>query len=354
MKEDVNDKWPLIANTEIISYLDKAFRQGSPDGSYVFSGPDNLGKTRVAIFFAQLLLCLSPKEKSGQMLPCGICNSCRKFQKRKQDDLLISQSDLSEIHGDFHVLKKSREKKNISVEQVRDFIHILSLSSFGDGYRIGIIKQAEALSNEAANALLKTLEEPSPKTLIILVVKDPDSLPATIISRSQHLRFRTASAELIYEHLLKNYSQSREKARDLSRLSLGRPALAFKFLEDQEFYDFYTGNAEKILDIMDADINGRFHIIENLIDKKLIGQEAVLIAHRIIEIWQGLVRDKMLLGLGHKNLIQHIYLRDKLEKKGRVDPASLLALAKSLRNAHSLLDSNVNYRLVFESVALNI
>ncbi len=343
----------MVANTQISEYLKKSILNNRVGGTYIFAGPDNLGKTTVAKFFSQIMLCQSPKTFNGELLPCEICPSCRKFSLKTDEG--IEQKDLSEIHGDFHIIKKEKDKKNISIDQIRDFVGILNLSSFGGVYKIGIIKHAEGLSSNAANALLKTLEEPKDKTIIILITQDIEALPATIVSRSQVLTFKPVEADLIYEYLVNDLKVKREKARDLARLCLGRPALAVKFLEDDDFYNFYNEKVEAILAMRTKDINGRFQIIDTLLDKKIKGQEAVRVATRILEIWQGVTRDAILLLLGHNNLIQHIYLQDKIKKDGsEQDLSKLINLSKVLSSAHIFLKANVNPRLVFEKIALNI
>jgi hypothetical protein len=169
------------------------------------------------------------------------------------------------------------------------------------------------------------------------------------------LTFKPVKTNLIYEYLIDDLQIKREKARNIARLCLGRPALAVKFLENSEFYEFYDNKARAILDMNINDINGRFKIIDNLLDKKLKGQEAVLVATRILEIWQGLLRDSLLLFLGHNDIVQHIYLRDKIKiNRGRDGLSQILNLSKALSSAHISLRANVNPRLVFEGIALNI
>ncbi len=348
-------KWPLVANNQISEYLKKSLINNRVGGTYIFCGPDNLGKTTVARYFAQIVLCAKAKVQENDLYPCDTCSSCKKFIFDNNISKSSGQKNMSDVHGDFHILKKEKDRKDISVEQVRDFIRILSLSSFNGRYKVGIIKHADKLNQSGANALLKTLEEPKKDTIIILIVQDVESLPATIVSRSQILHFRPVKAEIIYEYLVDVYGVQREKARDLSRLCQGRPALAVKFLENKDFYDFYNNKVEALLDIFSADINGRFAIIDALFDKKIKGQEAVVLASRILEIWQGVTRDCLLLILGHKHIVQHIYLQDKIKRTRREHTVmEIVKMSKTLSSAYGFLGANVAPRLVFENIALNI
>ncbi len=132
--------------------------------TYVFAGPRDLGKSSLALAFARNLW-------------------------RQDRGVEVSQDDFTSLNSDLYILDKEPEKKQISVEQARDFIKRLSLSSFSNSYKIGIIKEATTLSIEAQNALLKTLEEPKDKVIIILLIEDTSVLMPTILSRSQVLYF---------------------------------------------------------------------------------------------------------------------------------------------------------------------
>lgn len=200
--------WPLVGNLQITEFLEKSILNDKVAGAYIFTGPDNLGKTTTANFFAQCLLCENKEAGSGN-LPCENCNSCHSFHSG--NNIIISDAKDEKqraAHSDFTIVKRAKDKKNISIEQVRGLIKTLSLSSFLNSYKIGIIKHADALSTEAFNALLKTLEEPREKVIIILIVKSLDSLPATIISRSQILRFGPVEVNVIYDYLIKNHKAS--------------------------------------------------------------------------------------------------------------------------------------------------
>lgn len=356
MQTQIKNAWPLVGNEHIAAYLRQAISKDTVSGTYIFSGVDDLGKTTTAVFFAKLLLCAKPQKLGEDLLPCETCRSCRRFgQTGLQGESDPEQSDFSQVSNDLYLLRKEKDKKDIPVDHVRDFIHALSMSSFGGAYKIGIIKQAENLNQSGANALLKTLEEPKERVLIILIVKDIDSLPETIISRSQYLRFRPASIDQVYDFLVQSHGVSREKARDAARLSLGRPALALKHIKDEEFHAQYLSRADSFLELPKLSAIERFQLIENLIDKKVQGQEAVGLSRRVLEIWQGLTRDMLLLNLGHNNLVQHVYASERLkEAMIRLGPEKLLALSLSFRSAYDYIESNVNPRTVLENVIIDI
>jgi DNA polymerase-3 subunit delta' len=347
--------WPLVGNQQITDYLEKCLNQNTIGGTYIFNGPDNLGKTTLAVYFAQSLLCDNFKIAKGA-IPCGHCPSCLRFSARQNPDEsgASEQSEIGEAHGDFHIVKKEKDKKYISVDQIRDFIRTMSMSSFSNSHKIGIIKHADKLNSESANALLKTLEEPRKDVVVILIVQDIETLPKTIVSRSQLLNFFPVKPEIIYDYLLTK-NASRDDARDFARLSLGRPALAVKFLENRDFKDGFNKRAKIFLNFAKQDINERFLAIEELVGKKFVGQEAVIEAVRTLEVWQGVLRDMLLLEYGFNNLLQHQYLEaDILRLKAGFSLPKLVKVFEIMKKSRDYLKANVNPKLVLDNVAVSI
>jgi hypothetical protein len=343
------NNWPLVGNRQIADFLEKSSATGHLNGTYIFLGPRQLGKTAAAIFFAQTLLCLERKDKAFSW-PCGRCPSCRQFARQKNSD------NLEAAHGDFHILKKNPAKKNISIDEVREFIRLLSLSSYFGSYKIGLIKGADGLSIEAANALLKTLEEPRLKVIIILTVSRLEALPATIVSRSQVLRFAPVKFSEIYDYLIKERACQRGLAKSAARLALGRPALAAKFAEDKDFYERHLETADVFLKFFNQDISVRFKCLGALMEKDDSEEEnQELKALNILSVWQGAVRDLLLLSLANRDLIQYEDRRQELEAISRRQATS--SWSKALKNiflAESYVRANVSPRLVLENIAAQI
>ncbi len=125
----------------------------------------------LAAWIAQLVLC-----QERARAPCGHCTACRRVAARQ--------------HPDLNWVSLVDESREIKIDQVRELAADLALKSHGGGYKVGVITPADALNRFAANALLKTLEEPPGTTLLVLVATQPSRLPATIRSRCQRLRIR--------------------------------------------------------------------------------------------------------------------------------------------------------------------
>ncbi|PIR13654.1 hypothetical protein COV49_01435 [Candidatus Falkowbacteria bacterium CG11_big_fil_rev_8_21_14_0_20_39_10] len=347
-KKSEKSNWPLVGNRHIIDFLSKSIANKKVSQAYIFLGPDNLGKTTVANYFAKTLLC----HRVEAAIACGQCDSCRQFgQADREDEKNLSANK----HRDFYLIKREPDKKNISIEQVREFIRGLSLSSFLNSYKIGVIKNAESLSQEAANALLKTLEEPKEKVVVILIAADLDAIPLTIASRSQILNFYPVKTDIIYDFLIDKHGSSRSEAKNLSRLALGRPALAVKFLKDKEFKKNYISRAQIFLDFFSQDINERLAKINEIMGAGKDGQESVRTALKAVECWRGLGRDLLLSYFGNDDLTQYEIFRQNFSLlKDKIQPARILKIIEILKEAQEQITANVNPKLALENVAVNV
>ena len=333
----------MVGNEHISAFLSKSIKNKKIAGSYVFCGPENLGKDIAAVYFAKVLSCQNRKEDA----PCDKCASCRKFN--------VNKGDSQTMHSDLYFLEKDDEKKNISIEQVRGLISRLSMSSFLNSYKIGIIYEAHSLSTEAANALLKTLEEPRKNVVVILITPKIESLPQTIVSRSQILKFIPVQADKIHDYLVEKFEITRSAAKNFAHLSMGRPMLALKFLEDKEFYDDYMKKVKIFIDFFDKGINDRFELAGGLSNEKKSNQENVAQILKIIKIWESLVRDLLLLELEHNDLISNEIVRaDLLRIRDKCRTGRLLKISASLQQAERYLLANVNPKLVLDQIVVNM
>jgi DNA polymerase III subunit delta' len=342
-KNNKKINWPLFGNKNVIDFLSKSILNDSVSGAYLFLGSEDLGKTTVAEYFAKSLLC----EGIDELLPCEKCFSCRQFNKKNHTDFVfIEKKQAGEDN--------KKAIKNISIEQVRDFSRALSMSSFSGSYKIGLIKDSDYLSENAANSLLKILEEPKEKALIILTAKNIENLPATISSRCQILNFYPANFDLLYNYLIKEFKISRIKAKNIARLSLGRPAKARKYLEEIDYYNNYIYEVKIFIDFLKQSFNERFSKIEELVGIKTDVEKNKKI-NNIIESWQGIVRDLILLSLGQPNIIRNESLRQELEaaiKEIKVE--DLIKINKLLENSKQSLKANVGVKTVLDNIAVNV
>jgi DNA polymerase-3 subunit delta' len=179
-----------------------------PHSSLLLSTP-GLGAEHLANWMAALALCDSQSER-----PCGVCPSCA---------LLRSDS-----HPDFHLVRLEEDAKQIKVDQVRELIGSLALKSYRRGYKVGIIEGAETLNANGANAFLKTLEEPSNDTMLIIIARPTHRLPATIASRCVRLALRPPPPDEAIAWLKAHGSPADQNWNAALALAGGAPLLALE------------------------------------------------------------------------------------------------------------------------------
>ncbi len=152
-----------------------------PPHALLFKGAKGIGKLNLAMNFAQLLLCQKPGELG---FACGKCSSCHWFEQESHPDFRLLQSELLNLDGE-EAESGKKPSKQISVDQIRELADFIGMSAHQGGRRVVIIHPAETMNANAANALLKNLEEPPQGLLFILVSHKPQQLLPTILSRCQ-------------------------------------------------------------------------------------------------------------------------------------------------------------------------
>ena len=243
----------VIGQNTATTQLRRAYAQGRLSHAYIFDGPAGVGKRTTALALAALLLCRSPQEADS----CAHCPSCLQLEAGSHPDLLLLQP----------------QGRTIKIKQIRELrLRLASAASYG-GYTVVIVEQAESMSIEAANAFLKTVEEPQGEVCFILLTTNAERLPETIRSRTQLVRFKQlgssslrrllglqaddAAAELVLElaggsltraqALLNDSSlreQSQERARALTELLQSLPTRHDGAL--LRFADAFMGEREAV------------------------------------------------------------------------------------------------------------
>ena len=213
----------IIGQEKAINILLGTLSQNRIPSSYLFAGESGIGKKFTAVNFAKTLNCLNSQPSDC----CDECPSCKKID--------------SQTHPDFMMV--TPEKSEIRVEEVRAIEEALSFAPYEGKRKVVIVDEAEAMNASAANAFLKTLEEPPPQSIIILIASSPERLPETIRSRCSRVNFLPLSAARC-EEVIKNQPGVRgrvEKDSQLStvsRLSMGRPGLAISndLIEERDWF----------------------------------------------------------------------------------------------------------------------
>jgi len=308
--------------------------------AYLFTGPAHIGKMTLALNLAQALNCEAVEP------PCGQCDACEKVASAKHADVQIvgvSQTDDA---------AEAKSRTEISIDQIRQIQHAVSLPPFEGRYKIFIIDGAELLSIEAANCLLKTLEEPTDKTIIILLTINERLLPATVISRCQRVELPPLAVGEVETALSRGWAIEPPAAKLLARLSHGCLGWAVSVALDNGILQQRAERLDTLLDIIAADGEERFVYAARWAAQ--FSQNRGL-AQEKLDLWLDWWRDLLLVKAGVSDSVTNVdrlaTLTDMARGYGLVQIKTYI---NSIRAAGDQLRQNANPRLVFEVLILNL
>jgi len=334
--------WQTIGHAKIIDLLQRAISQGSLSHAYLLAGPAQVGKMTLARDLAMTLNCGEQPEQR----PCGQCSSCNKILEGKHADVQIVALNQNTEAED------TKERTEIGIDQIKDVLHSASLPPFEGKYRVYIIDEAGLLSMEAANCLLKTLEEPSAKVVFILLSSNPGRIPVTVISRCQRLNLAPAKTSEIESILINRWNIEPAKARLLARLSHGSPGWAIEVSQKANWLQERNEKFEKMLAVIKSNYSERFAFAAQLAQQFAKKREGV---YETLDTWAGWWRDILLVKTGCLDDITNLDYRPGLDgMAGAYSLAQIRDILYYLQTAGEQLKLNANARLTLESLMLNI
>jgi DNA polymerase-3 subunit delta' len=325
----------VAGHRRLLSLLSQAIRRQSLTPSLIFSGPEGVGKRLTAISVAQELNCISPIEATA----CGTCTVCRRIARGAHPDVMTIEPG---------------ETGSIKIDQVRAAIERAVFRPFEGRRRVTIIEQADALVIAAQNALLKTLEEPLPASVFVLVTSRPDTLLPTVRSRCAHLRFGRLQVSDVAMVLEKSEGFSQKDALAAAAASDGSVRRALD-LEADEFAEA-RGDAEDLLQVVGRDPRTRLERAKALL--KGGGSAPEERAHLSVRLdaMGSLLRDVGLLSSGaDTRLVANIDRRPVLDTMARTLRADTISRAfAAVARAQEALDQNVSPKVVADWLAINV
>ncbi|MDP2730806.1 MAG: DNA polymerase III subunit delta' [Dehalococcoidales bacterium] len=340
--------WSVIGQARAVALLQRGLEKGSLAHAYLLVGPAQVGKMTLALDLARALNCEAAEPPFGeaQGRPCGECLSCQKITSAKHADVQII--GLSH-NGDS---EEAKLKTEISIDQIRQVQHSASLPPFEGKYKVFIIDGAELLSIEAANCLLKTLEEPIGKAVFILLTTNERLLPTTVVSRCQRVELHPVPFAEIETALNRNRGVEPEKARLLAKLSRGCPGWAISASLDDSLLQQRAERLDRLLTLISADAEERFTYAAQLAAQ--FGQNRGLVQEEL-NLWLDWWRDLLLVKAGLIDNITNIDRLDSLsDLAGGYTLAQIRASIDSLLMAWEQLKQNANPRLVLEVLMLDM
>ncbi|MDZ7798389.1 MAG: DNA polymerase III subunit [Patescibacteria group bacterium] len=337
MVEKIFQEALYSGHKKVFDYFNKSIEKKKLSHAYLFLGPEGVGKKEAAVNFLRRIIC----QKKKNSAPCLKCQSCQIFRRKTS--------------ADFLEIKKKSDKKNISIEQIRALIDHLSLKPLNWPYKFALIDQAELMSESASNSFLKTLEEPSDKTIIILIASNKNRLPETITSRCQTIRFNFISHSLIFDYLKKSQLINNQKASSISQIVQGRISQARKMARDNEYFESYQETINRFLNLFSFSLADRFKEISSLYGNLTPSKNSFINYHSLINIWLTVLRDLLLYQSDQENKITFVFKKNIYKKiiKGKKD-LYFKKLIDHLIVTKMLIDRNLNPKIVLENFILKI
>jgi DNA polymerase-3 subunit delta' len=310
-----------------IRILQQAMRRNRMAHAYLFYGTKGIGKRSTALIFARALNC-----RTGQEDACDRCPSCLKADHRNHPDLRII-----EPAGQF-----------IRIQEIRDLQQQMTFRPFEGGRRTFILVDAEKMNGPAAGALLKTLEEPTPSNILILISSRPYLLPLTVLSRCQPLRFNPLSRDTVERYLQERLSVLPPAARLLAASSGGSIGRAIE-MNDADYLSLRNSMLEQVMGPQPQDPLRLFSILQTF------GQERKDILERL-DILRGCFRDALVYketGMSH-----YLTNQDRAPEiqsfAGAHSAPELLKHIRTVDRACRAIDQNANKSLTLEAMMFRL
>lgn len=319
----------VIGHEQIIEHMKTAIERGRVTHAYILNGEAGSGKKMLADIFAAALQC----EDHGTD-PCGTCKSCLQAGSGNQPD----------------IIKVTHEKASISVDDIRTQLNAdIDIKPYSSKYKIYIIDDADKMTEQAQNALLKTIEEPPAYGIIMLLVTNKNKLLPTILSRCVTLNLKPVSTDLIADYLMKEYQVPDYNAHISARFSQGNLGKAVRYSTSEEFNE----SKDKILHLLKYLEN--MQVYEILDGIKQLGEHKLEI-YDYIDIMMLWYRDILLYKVtDNPNQLlfraEYPYIKKQAEQIGYDGIENII---KAMDKAKERLRANVNFDIALELMLLVI
>lgn len=320
----------IIGQEQLKEHLRSALAAHKISHAYIINGEKSSGKEFIAKIFAMALQC-----ERGEVDPCQECHSCKQALSDNQPD----------------IIRVTHEKPNsISVDDIRSQINNdVAIKPYSSPYKVYIVNEAEKMTAQAQNAILKTLEEPPEYAVIILLTTNVNAMLPTILSRCVVLNMKPVSDELVRKYLMEEMQVPDYKAEVCVAFARGNIGKA-KMLASSEDFENVKAEALSLLKyIQDMDLTEIVAAIKKINDYKMDVNDYL----DIMAIWY---RDVLLYKA--TNDVNHLVFRDEIQTirkiAGHCSYEGIESIIEALQKAKNRLNANVNFDLTMELLMMNI
>ena len=320
----------VVGHKDIIQYIQNAVEQDKVSHAYILNGAKGSGKKMLAKLFAMTLQC-----ETSQSEPCGECRSCRQADSGNQPDIITIQHE---------------KPGSISVDDIREQLNgDIMIKPYSNRYKIYIIPEADLLTVQAQNALLKTIEEPPEYAIIFLLTENADSLLPTIRSRCVMLKLRNIKDTLIKKYLMEEMEIPDYKADICTAFAQGNMGRAIMLATSEHFNEIKEEAVQLLKYINEMELNEIVSAIKEINKYKLEVTDYL----DLITVWY---RDVLLYKATKE--AGKVVFSDQLtyikEKASKSSYEGIEIILDSIEKAKTRLKANVNFDLVMELLLLTI
>ena len=389
--------WQIYGQDHITLQLDAALKADRLSHAYLLVGPPHVGKMALATGMAQAVNCLAggrkaarqqspppatspepeqtgglfgfddpaPEAASNRLLdgperygagpwddgtadigdvPCGQCSQCRRIADGIHPDVRIIGVGTGDEEG--------ANRRDIRIEQVREIESFLNLTPYEGACKVVIVDGAELMNTAAANALLKTLEEPPPDSLLLLLTANEDALLPTIRSRCSALYLKPVAKGDLAERLTRDYAADTETAERIARISRGCYGLAVSAIQDSRVLEQREADLERLREVCESGLDVRFDYAAEVATQFGRDREA---ARELLYLWLRWWRDLLLVKEGTEQYLHNADRTDSLRLQAtQLSTGDVVAFIKRINQTLGALDANANPRLTLEALLLGM
>lgn len=320
----------VVGHKDILKYISSAVENNRVSHAYILNGERGSGKKMLANLFAMTLLC-----ETGDNEPCGKCHSCKQAESGNHPD----------------IIRVTHEKPNsISVDDIRTQVNnTVDIKPYQGPYKVYIIPQADMMTPQAQNAILKTIEEPPSYAVFLLLTENAETLLPTINSRCVMLKLRNIKDTLIKKYLMENLEIPDYKADMCTAFAQGNMGRAIMLANSDHFNEIREEAVQLLKHISEMELNEIVAAVKNISVYKLEITDYL----GIIMIWY---RDVLLYKATKE--IDKVVFKDQLqsikEQARKSSYEGIELILESLEKAKARLKANVNFDLVMELLFLTI
>ena len=334
--------WPLWGHAQAVSTLSRAIASHRVRHAYLIDGPDGVGKRTLALTFAQALCCIAAPEPG---VPCGDCRSCRKIARSVHPDVQTFGIE-SQIAG---VTKATSKNTTLTIETIREMSATAVLRPVECDWRVLIVDDAELMQEAAQEALLKSLEEPPPFAVILLLASDAELLLPTVRSRCQQIDLALLPRSTIEQALIGRGIDS-AKANHLASASGGAPGWAIRALDQPKLLSDRAETLARMMSWIGGTPFDRVVAAFRLGDSFSKRRPAVF---QELEVALGVWRDALLIKAEQPTATMFPSIHAELSGVVEAWPlAAVHAALRSVRQCIADLEANVRPRLALEHMVL--